>query len=84
MNEYQKALDNAAAFGIMRADWKPLNELVKRATPRPPYIAKVQDISYATVMECPACAGKLAGFGSVKFCYHCGQALKWPKESEAK
>ena len=24
MNEFQKALDNAVAFGIMRADWKPL------------------------------------------------------------
>lgn len=89
MNKYQEALDllfmwATNAYCALEADkdcaeYLILKELVERATPKKPIKSEEQDIRYVTKYECPNCHQYFTGRIS-KYCYHCGQALKWEEE----
>lgn len=92
MNKYQEAyniIDGYVLFhGLAEEDERykelikalgMLNELVDKATPKKPIKSEEQDIRYVTKYECPNCHQYFTRRIS-KYCYHCGQALKWEEE----
>lgn len=52
-------------------------ELKERDTAKEPIIAGDWGIRYTDGYVCPNCDRNFTGTGVAKFCYHCGQRIKW-------
>lgn len=113
MDKYQKALECIGNIDLdtlsngydspkylkdfYYGEYKLLQELVEKATPKKPIVGEIWEDDYKTIYDedgfviesvcvCPNC-GKYAIYNSeydrkFKRCSHCGQAIDWSNEDE--
>lgn len=72
-----KVCETLAAYENTGLTPPEIMELKERDTAKAPIKDSDSGIRYTDDYICPNCRKHFTGTGIAKFCYHCGQKLKW-------
>lgn len=67
---------------VSRVDYTIIDALEKCIPQEPRWAPGNYRIRYTDSYVCPRCGGNFRKTGLADFCYHCGQAIKWPALDE--
>lgn len=74
---YGKCTMQLARYEDAGLEPKQVMELKERDTAKEPTKDSDTGVRYTDDYICPNCGKHFTGTGISKFCYHCGQRLKW-------
>lgn len=76
-HDTRKRLEELKPYEDTGLDPEQIMELKERDTAKAPIKDSDSGIRYTDDYICPNCRKHFTGTGIAKFCYHCGQKLKW-------